>query len=684
MTMTKPTSEQVTFLAAGAGATLRNLVDKVRESVSAADFGAVGDGVTNDTAALKAAFDYAMPLKMPVVLRGTYLVNGPVTSLITRASGELHIICDGNVVINVDPATASSFALFYLVVTPASANASITGGSLTIDCANRLPNCFYIWHLNTTSSGTIAITCPVTVLNCKQNGSSGDAMALAIFGQWQRIEINDFTAIGVSRTASGGTCRGINASVGATGECTIRRPFIKNVLLPSPSDGNADGLGVQGTPAAGDAFNDNRLGRFVIDGGTFIDCQGAAIKSQCSDTTVIAPLIQRQYYVSFANGHDLDFQFGGGKVISPVFEYRKNAGVSPLNTAFSSVKFQHRTPQFETTSFVTNATVISEVPFRRFCGSFYFATQKSCAVTIDGLTLIPVSGYAGPIIDREILVIPDVESTIVAMSAKADVIVRNVYGPMDAAGIAYSAYLGGSIASKLAVEVSNVRNTLGFGTWTSAFRQLDAQPITALDWFILRDNAGISNFLGTTGANGLYDVDFSKLAVGTQFVLALNFLGTITNGPPWTAGDGSAIVEVIASGLAAVGTGKIIRVTTFSGASADRAKVFVSLDNAATWREQGACAPVTKTADFTVAASEDVLINNKSGSTCVVTLPAPASWRGRRILIKTIQAQAVDSASSNVVPLAGGAAGTSILTNTAGKYADIVSDGTNWVIMAAN
>jgi hypothetical protein len=112
--------------------------------------------------------------------------------------------------------------------------------------------------------------------------------------------------------------------------------------------------------------------------------------------------------------------------------------------------------------------------------------------------------------------------------------------------------------------------------------------------------------------------------------------------------------------------------------------VFLSRDNATTWIELGGCTPVTKAADFTVAPNEDMLINNKSGSACVVTLPAAASYNGRRIVIKTIQAQAVDSASSNVVPLAGGSAGTAILTGTAGKYAELVSDGTNWVIMAAN
>lgn len=95
-------------------------------------------------------------------------------------------------------------------------------------------------------------------------------------------------------------------------------------------------------------------------------------------------------------------------------------------------------------------------------------------------------------------------------------------------------------------------------------------------------------------------------------------------------------------------------------------------------------APVTKTADFTLGDTENYVINDKSGAACVVTLPAASSWTGRAVMFKTIQAQALDSASSNVVPLAGGAAGTAILTGTAGNWAILVSDGTNWIIMAAN
>ncbi len=96
--------------------------------------------------------------------------------------------------------------------------------------------------------------------------------------------------------------------------------------------------------------------------------------------------------------------------------------------------------------------------------------------------------------------------------------------------------------------------------------------------------------------------------------------------------------------------------------------------------KQSVSAPVTKTADFTVAATELWLINNKSGSTCTATLPAASSYSGRVLHFQNYQSQTLVSASSNVVPLAGGAAGTSILLASSGDSATLVSDGTNWLM----
>jgi hypothetical protein len=95
---------------------------------------------------------------------------------------------------------------------------------------------------------------------------------------------------------------------------------------------------------------------------------------------------------------------------------------------------------------------------------------------------------------------------------------------------------------------------------------------------------------------------------------------------------------------------------------------------------QPTAAPVTYTANFSVATTDVWVINNKSGSTCTATLPAAASYSGRVLHFQNYQTQTLVSASSNVVPLAGGAAGTSILLASAGDSATLVSDGSNWLM----
>ena len=90
----------------------------------------------------------------------------------------------------------------------------------------------------------------------------------------------------------------------------------------------------------------------------------------------------------------------------------------------------------------------------------------------------------------------------------------------------------------------------------------------------------------------------------------------------------------------------------------------------------------TATANYTVEDDVDVIINNKSGSTLTLTLPGATLFPRRRIRIKTLQAQLTVSASSNVKPIGTDTAGTAILSNTAGLWCDLDSDGTDWIVTA--
>lgn len=93
---------------------------------------------------------------------------------------------------------------------------------------------------------------------------------------------------------------------------------------------------------------------------------------------------------------------------------------------------------------------------------------------------------------------------------------------------------------------------------------------------------------------------------------------------------------------------------------------------------------VLQVTSATATITDEISIVVNYAGACTLTLPAAASYTGRILHIKTITANTVASATANVSPLAGGAAATPILTATAGKWATLTSDGTSWVIMAAN
>lgn len=102
----KGTFDQIPFLQAGTGAVARTAQAKMRDVVSVKDFGAVGDGVTDDAAAFIAARATGKRVYAPT---GTYKLNQAVTS-----SGDLILEGDG-------PSTVLDFT------------GTVTGGNYALD-----------------------------------------------------------------------------------------------------------------------------------------------------------------------------------------------------------------------------------------------------------------------------------------------------------------------------------------------------------------------------------------------------------------------------------------------------------------------------------------------------------------------------------------------------------------------
>ena len=93
-------------------------------------------------------------------------------------------------------------------------------------------------------------------------------------------------------------------------------------------------------------------------------------------------------------------------------------------------------------------------------------------------------------------------------------------------------------------------------------------------------------------------------------------------------------------------------------------------------------APVTKTSNFALGSTENWVVCNGSAANVTVTMPNPADWVGREVMLKNLSGTyTVVSNASNVVPLAGGLAGTAILGATTGAWVTLVSDGVSWIAM---
>jgi len=105
---------------AGTGAVAATVQSKLRETVSVKDFGAVGNGVTDDTAAIQAAIDYLSPLGGTLhIPKGAYIVsdaNSDNACLVVTAP--IQFVGDGAFYTSIQPAAGVAGTVNTILVNP--------------------------------------------------------------------------------------------------------------------------------------------------------------------------------------------------------------------------------------------------------------------------------------------------------------------------------------------------------------------------------------------------------------------------------------------------------------------------------------------------------------------------------------------------------------------------------------
>lgn len=551
------------FLQAGTGAVARTAQAKLREVAVAAN-----DYSGNDTVKLLAAFTHAIPLGKVVELEGDYTVTGPITYTGGAiATGSLHIHCKGDVTITVDAASAAFRDLVYCQSTAAN-DASITGGSLTLNLSSKCSSGITVRHDAVGQSGTVNFSAPVTVLNAKNNDAAAtyENQGILVFGDYAKVVMESPKVVGVERTnAAAGACKGISVS-GFTGSVELNRPHAENILCTGGSD--ADGIAV--FAKAGATSYSERTGTAVINDPVFIDCQGRSFKSQCSHVTVYRPRVKRQMVVAISSGVEFDFQVGNGLVIEPDYEYKLNGATSPIPASFSCVSWQQRIPDAVMRAASLGGTLRTEVVIPRYALISHQATALESHTEVDGLRVIPIGTLATTAISRAILETSAAE--VEAKTARTILIVRNVAGPVGCAAIGYTGYGGTALTSKLSFEVADVRNTLGPASASRPFAALSGSTVLAVEGFLLRNNEGYRDLIA-----GAWAFNFNALKVGCAFTVDIAAVAA-TNPPGWGA-SGYAHIECIGSYFGA--TDRSVRVTVNNAAVANT--VFFTQDGGTTW-----------------------------------------------------------------------------------------------------
>lgn len=334
---------EIGFKQAGAGAVDRTALAKMCESVSLADYGAVGDGVANDRNAVAAALASQQPLLWVGLSGNNFRITSPIAQTVTK-----DVIWEGNGARIVYDGPHAEYAIRLTD----TAGVQIVLSDIEVDGGKLCNKPLEI--LNNTSLATASdfIANNVICRRAKRSSSFNGGDGLTIRGAFNQVQLNGGHYADCELPSGQGTSGVIGIGCVSVDWYGVNS-YVKRVVV--------NGSVIEKAYSSDLAYQDDQDGikyfvpdavgggkvesQFVSTGGArYINNYGRSIKTQCRGTFVEASYFERTEGFTSGNGNsEIDAQTGSLVIGSGVVFSYKN-GQQPGVCINSSSDTQYGRP----------------------------------------------------------------------------------------------------------------------------------------------------------------------------------------------------------------------------------------------------------------------------------------------------------------------------------------------------